>query len=823
VLSRLRRTNPTALAAAIFAALSLLFVAPALLPGRTLASTDYLYSQIPWSASPPDGYTGPSNTELYDPAFQFTPWLEYVRAELPGSEYLWNPHMAAGRPLLGNMQSGVFSPFSLPGYLLPMWWSWGLVAALKLFLACFGTYLLARRLGQSFAGSLLAGAVYGFGLYQVVHLLYPLGSVYVLIPWMLLAVHGVTSRPGVRSALPLAVLVALSLLAGHPESAFHAVLFVLAYGAFRVVAGGGWRGGLRPAAWVAGAGMAGAALAAIVLIPFTELLALSADFGNREGLASTLPTRWLRSIALPEYFGRPTDSTGGSVELGTTGLFIARAIYAGALPLMLASVAGLAALRRGGADVAARRFLLGTVAVCLGVIYGLPGLFDVVRSVPVLGQSNNTRFIIVYLLALALLAGFGLDDLIRAGPRLRRASIAVGAAVLLIPVIVVLATAPPPGVFLKGVRLALGLLDSTSDVDVVHARSLFWWVLFALAGLLLLAARARGRVPATAFAALALALVCADLFRAGVGFNPAISQDTASLPETPAIRYLRAQRPARFVAFDRGLAPNQAMRYGLYDARNYDFPIIKRYDVAWRRYVFPLPYQPGAPQWVLTLSPSALRVLGLLGVSDVLVPTDEAAYARRIGVTHPELGLGLPGLDRAYDGADGRIYRLADALPRAFVVHAQRVVRGEDESLRELGDPEGADLARVAVTQERLPGVPVEDPGAEPPRASPARIVSYSPQRVVLDAEARAPGLAVLSDIHYPGWKAVVNGREAEIEQVDYMVRGVPVPAGRSRIVLTYEPASFRAGWIISVLALMALGVTLLLLRRRPGPAGRPA
>ena len=120
VLERLAARNPTALAAAIFAALSLLFVAPALIPGRTLSSTDYLYSQIPWSAAAPAGYTAPSNTELYDPAFQFIPWLEYTRAELPGDELLWNPHMAAGRPYLANMQSGVFSPFSLPTYLLPV-------------------------------------------------------------------------------------------------------------------------------------------------------------------------------------------------------------------------------------------------------------------------------------------------------------------------------------------------------------------------------------------------------------------------------------------------------------------------------------------------------------------------------------------------------------------------------------------------------------------------------------------------------------------------------------------------------------------------------
>jgi Bacterial membrane protein YfhO len=800
----LARRNPTGLAAVIFAVLSLLFVAPALVPGHTLASTDYLYSQIPWSSVAPAGYTAPSNTELYDPAFQFIPWFEYTRS---GGDILWNPHMAAGRPYLANMQSGVFSPFALPTYLLPFWWSLGLVAALKLFLATFGTYLFARRLGQSLWGGLMAGTVFGFGLYVVVHLMYPLGSVYVLMPLLLVATDEVVRRPGRRSASALAVMVALALVAGHPESTLHAVGLALAYAVYRMALR--WRDrpwARRVAGWFVVGGVAGAALVAVVLLPFTELLTHSADFGNREGVDIKLPTSWALAAALPEYFGTPTDASGGSVELGAAGLFIARAMYAGALPVMLALAAALPALRRAprlGA-VGDRRFLFGIVALCLALTFALPGLFEVVGAVPVLGQTNNTRLLVVYTFAVALLAGYGLDDLMaRQGPAARRLAVAVAIGIFAVPVLYVLLTWPPPGTLFKGAKLALGLVDPTPEEDVLHSRALFWWVVFGLLACALIAARARGRLAGGAFAALAVALACADLFRAGAGFNPAISTDVATLPSTPAIRYLQGRRPARFVAFDRGLAPNQAMRYGLYDARNYDFPIEKRYDVIWRRYVFPLPYQPGAPQWVLTVTPAALRVLGLLGVSDVMVPPDEAAYARRIGIPTRDLGLG--GLRVGYEGPDGRIYRNPRALPRAFVVHSQRVVDGSDAALRAVGDPSGPDLARVAVSESPLPGLAT----AGAPAPSPARILSYEPRRVVVETSARRPGLAVLSDVAYPGWKATVNGRESPIRRVDYLVRGVSVPAGRSRVVFSYEPASFTVGaWLSGAALVLLAGVT---------------
>ena len=51
---------------------------------------------------------------------------------------------------------------------------------------------------------------------------------------------------------------------------------------------------------------------------------------------------------------------------------------------------------------------------------------------------------------------------------------------------------------------------------------------------------------------------------------------------------------------------------------------------------------------------------------------------------------------------------------------------------------------------------------------------------------------------------------------MDYLLRGVVVPAGTHTVEFSYEPASWRAGWIISALSLLALvGVVALGLRRR--------
>ena len=75
---------------------------------------------------------------------------------------------------------------------------------------------------------------------------------------------------------------------------------------------------------------------------------------------------------------------------------------------------------------------------------------------------------------------------------------------------------------------------------------------------------------------------------------------------------------------------------------------------------------------------------------------------------------------------------------------------------------------------------------------------------------ARRPGLPVLIDLEYPGWKAEVDGEEADIERVDYLMRGVRVPAGESTVTFSYRPLSFTVGWVVSLLALAGAAILLL-------------
>ena len=80
----------------------------------------------------------------------------------------------------------------------------------------------------------------------------------------------------------------------------------------------------------------------------------------------------------------------------------------------------------------------------------------------------------------------------------------------------------------------------------------------------------------------------------------------------------------------------------------------------------------------------------------------------------------------------------------------------------------------------------------------------------------------MLTDSYFRGWKATVDGRDAPIERVDYLLRGVRVPAGTHRVEFRYAPSSFRVGWILSLLGLVALAALLAVgLRARRRERGR--
>ena len=154
------------------------------------------------------------------------------------------------------------------------------------------------------------------------------------------------------------------------------------------------------------------------------------------------------------------------------------------------------------------------------------------------------------------------------------------------------------------------------------------------------------------------------------------------------------------------------------------------------------------------------------------------------------------------------------ALPRARVVHAADFVpAGSPAAERRLAA--GAAGWRTRALLETPDGLAPAGWRDAPGPATEATVVAHGPHRVEVVARPTRPGWLVLTDAHYPGWTAEVDGRPAPILAAYVAFRAVHLPAGAHRVVFRYAPASVRTGLGISLGALM---LVLLAVLRRPPP-----
>jgi hypothetical protein len=150
------------------------------------------------------------------------------------------------------------------------------------------------------------------------------------------------------------------------------------------------------------------------------------------------------------------------------------------------------------------------------------------------------------------------------------------------------------------------------------------------------------------------------------------------------------------------------------------------------------------------------------------------------------------------------VYENLRAMPRAWLVSRVATLT--------------ADEILLAIQASRLPDGAPFDPGAiglveEPLRLhSPAEapsgsvaLTAIADTRVELHVRTEAEAFLILSDAHYPGWQAYVDGRPVHIYQTDYLLRGVVVPPGPHTVEFVFRPRSTYVGLGLSVIS--AVGV----------------
>jgi hypothetical protein len=362
----------------------------------------------------PDSGILPGKPFIDGSACSTTQSLGHLAAEdwLHGMLPWWNPYVGVGLPLASEMQpAAFFLPFILllhfnAGVLL-------IKLAMQVIagLACFG---FLRQLGIAIGAAVLGSVLFQlngtFAWYAHSPVL-PIAFIPLLVLGLERArTQACADRRGGEVTIALAI--AFSLLAGHPETALMDGLFGLAWAIVRV------SGLNRKAAiafiWkTAAGGLIGLAVAAPVLIPFLQDLRISTLGAHGIfPLQPTLQPRHLAALLFPYIYGPPMadfdwsfwPEFGGYIGAGTAFLAVLSLFQRSASTHPLSGVRSLLAL---------------WIFVWLAASFQVPGVTEAIRYVPGLSEVWISRYCMPSVeFAFCVLAAFALDADARSPGRL---------------------------------------------------------------------------------------------------------------------------------------------------------------------------------------------------------------------------------------------------------------------------------------------------------------------------------------------------------------------------------------------------------------------
>ncbi len=719
----------------------------------------------------------------------------------------WNPYLHEGVPL---SLPAVGYPLDLLQLLRPDEAGISLVLALHVPLAAVAFYALARRLVEApptaAAGGALVYALGGFVLSTVNLYVYLEAAAWA--PLVVLSLARVLTGATARAVAGAALAVGIALSTTGIEIVAQAVIVGVILG-------------LRPRARrpgrTLGAAVGALALGALLAGPVLVLLVSQVGASARsQGLETEVvlahsvhPFTLLQGLVAGLYgnVARLADEWWGQ-NFFPRGFPYVLSLYLGPAAVAVAAVG--AATRHA---LRPRLVLLAVagIVVCVG---RWSGLAAVVEAVPALSAFRYPvkGFFSVHL-AVALLVALGLSRLVSGQPRRGWVHLAVGAGSLggllaLAPLLPHVAPSPteafsaaffPPG-FDPRTRATL-LSRVLTDAATGGALAL---AVAAVAGLAW-----RGTLRPARASLLVVALVVADLLRAGSGLNPMVA--ASFFRPSPGLEsqlaWLREGRVFT-CGFDASPRYHQARRARATRHEVWTFAVAL--ETLTPAFNVPLGV-PTAMSPDLTMLVPENRVLppGDAGCRDLeaLLPRLRRAGVDTVISTDP---LSHPDLEPRQALSPERItplrvhlHRLASPLPRLYLASRVVPVGSAAEATRRAAEPGYLEAGGVAVE------------GMTDAAGTRGRLVARAlgTDRLEIEVESESPGSLVVRDGWAPGWRAEVNGEPAPVRRADGRHRAVAVPAGRSIVDMRYRPpglASSLAGGAFALVLVLALG------RRRP-------
>jgi Predicted integral membrane protein len=715
---------------------------------------------------------------LYARAFGFG---EMARGRLP----LWNPYIYGGVPFLGDFQSALLYPPNLIFLILPLATALNWSFALHLFLLAAAMYFWAVLRGQRPAAAFVAGAAAMFSGTVLLHIYAGHLSNICSMAWIPLVFAGIDGwlkrRHAVWPALS-AVAVALQIYAGHPQYVYYTALVAGLYSLLHLP------GTPRPVSAVVGllaiypaAALLGAAQLLPGLAAASEAVRSGRAVYEFAAMFSFPPENFL-TLAGPWLFGDMREAP----YWGRCYLW-EMCVYGGVGMLVLAV---FGAGRKTANFGRLRLFLLLGAVILLALGAHTPLHRLLYEWLPGFGSfRGSSKFIIFAGLILALLAGTGMDRLLRGE---RGSWILVGSLAAL-------------GILLLAAGTQISAERLTNFAQAVNATGESYFPPAALE---------QPELRETLRRTLAHALqISGGLF---AGFALLLA---AAWRRSAATWILGAAAVGELLVFARGTVATFPLEYFLFR------PVANALQEHLGKY-------PGDERVINLFSPDSGMILKaeniwgydpgvlkryaqLLFVSQDQDP-ENAGQNLPITRAHPILSLLRTRLAFVpKPGGNIDIVTFQDPFPRFALYSQYRVVPDPNRRLSELKNVT-FDFRKEVLLEEEP--VPAPDPESSPHEIS---VLDSSTDHWTLQVRTGRAAILLMTDSYSKDWRVEALPGSVQTRYTllpaNHALRAVPLAAGEHRLRLVYSPRGWKTGLLITGLSLTALAAVFLhpALRRR--------
>jgi hypothetical protein len=727
-------------------------------------------------------------------SLQFIPWNQFLfDSVLNGVFPLWNPYNGMGVPFIANLQSAVFYP--LNWILFPFYVLFGikgltlgitLLIPTHLFIGGIGIMKILGYFERSKFSQFLSAIIFVFSGYILTRLSFiSMVWAFAWVPWAVFAcmqLKPINENGSYKQIFKLSILIALQILAGHAQTTFYTILvsaiivIFLKFGSiknqlFKIIS------------FIASIVLS-FMISAVQIIPTIEFLQnsqRSSEVGYEFAANLSLWPARLITVLFGNFWGNPNSG-----RFLSGGNFWEENIYLGVFPIAILIILFWTYIRKNRKAQISKQsriiikiyfaLVIFSVLFAFGRFFVLfPFLYEYIPFFSLFQAPS--RFLIVYVLSMSILFGFGIDLWISSAFNHKKTII----------FLVVFGT-------FFFMAIAGKIMNPSFPATMINSLLLgsFLGLSFGLITLI----KDKIQINQVGLKILVSLVIISDLFFHNFLWetfqpNTIFNDFNQDFVEDEYSRIFLNDQDESFLKFSLFFRPDRLQP--LVDLRTTSPTFIPNTNLLNNRFSMVNNFDPIQTEkythfwkWINQLSiDEQKKIVSMFGV-DKIIHVDPSLLNNIL----------LKEIQ-------------SEGIVQWYECGNYVIVEDQLDWLLYYGSKDRQD--RCVLLNEELSEFLITKDNNEIPE------IQYdflNVNTININYSSSNPGWLVIRQNWYPGWKAVLDGEsEVNIKEVDFLFQGFEIPSGDHKIVMSYAPKSFAVGLLISVLTLAFLLIFVIIVQ----------